>query len=581
MQDFFLGLLNKSIAAGWLVLAVIVLRLALKKAPKWIMGVFWAFVAVRLICPFSFESMLSVLPKADAIPQELITAGSSAAGGGDLPLLSQEENASGSPVSAGEAGTDLLQIILFFAPMVWAAGTAALFVYMLVSVLRIRRNVQESIWLEDNVWVCDRIPSPFVLGVFRPRIYLPSSVSETDRRYVIFHEKAHIKRHDTIWKPLGFLLLGVYWFNPLLWIGYSLFCKDIELACDENVLKNAGSDIRQPYSSALISCSAPKKTVAGGPLAFGEDGIKGRVKNILRYKKPSFWILLAAAAACAVTAVCLLTDPMPRESKQPSANIVVNEIGSERQEGGNEAAEVQSENGELLLKIRWNNGSEHSICYGEPFRISKQDAGEWIMLEEKGTWDLPAYSVAPSHSGSAENREKEYNLTEQFSVAQNGSYRFSTEFFFEGDPETMYTVWVDFSLLNPAASPAVGSTYVIAKFRENLTDRGLLFEERVSPVLLLEGEPLEFMISGSDETILVYVYESSAAAAKQQGLVSSDGFRIIIKQNEKESSEIIYEWISTPHWYLRDNTIAFYVGTDPEILDALSGVFGDEFAGGI
>ena len=162
-------------------------------------------------------------------------------------------------MSAGEAGTDLLQIILFFAPMVWAAGTAALFVYMLVSVLRIRRNVQESIWLEDNVWVCDRIPSPFVLGVFRPRIYLPSSVSETDRRYVIFHEKAHIKRHDTIWKPLGFLLLGVYWFNPLLWIGYSLFCKDIEHACDENVLKNAGSDIRQPYSLSLIHIYDPTR----------------------------------------------------------------------------------------------------------------------------------------------------------------------------------------------------------------------------------------------------------------------------------------------------------------------------------
>lgn len=310
MTEVFLKLLNMSIAAGWLVLAVILLRLLFRRMPKWLRCVFWALVAVRLLCPVSFESVLSLIPSAETIPENILITDAPAINSG-LPFLNHTVNPMLSETLAPKAGESAnpMQVILTGAAFIWAFGVLGMLAYLAISFLRIRKRVREAVCLKDNIWLCDHIATPFILGLFRPRIYLPSAMEERDMEYVLRHEKAHLRRHDQVWKPLGFFLLAVYWFNPILWAAYVLLCRDIELACDERVMKEMGAAYKKPYANALINCSAPHRMIAACPLAFGEVGIKTRVKSVLNYKKPAFWIMVLAVAACAVTAVCLLTNP--------------------------------------------------------------------------------------------------------------------------------------------------------------------------------------------------------------------------------------------------------------------------------
>lgn len=310
MDAVFITLLNMSITASWLVLAVVLLRFLLKRAPKWIMGVLWGFVAFRLIFPFSLESVFSLIPSAETIPQNILIAENPTINSGFV-ILNQAVNPIISDTLAPNVGDSIspMQIITFIASVIWIIGIIAMGIYTVLSFIRVRKKVKEAVPLKDDIWVCDHISTPFILGFFRPRIYIPSSMNEADTEYVIFHEKAHLKRKDHIWKPLGFLLLSVYWFNPFLWLAYVLLCKDIELACDEKVIRQFGAEIKKPYSEALINCSVPRKMISACPLAFGETGVKERVKGVLNYKKPSFWIILVAVVACIITAVCLLTNP--------------------------------------------------------------------------------------------------------------------------------------------------------------------------------------------------------------------------------------------------------------------------------
>lgn len=310
MDALFLKLLNMSITAGWLVLAVIVLRLFLKKAPKWITCALWSFVAIRLVCPFTPQSMLSLIPSAETLPKEILISGAPQINSG-LAYVNQRINPIISRSFAPNFTNSItpLQVITFIAQIIWVAGMIAMAVYALISCLRIYFKVRESVRTEDNIRLCDHIPTPFIFGLFRPKIYLPSSMDETDVKYVLLHEKAHLKRKDHVWKPLGFLLLTVYWFNPILWVAYILLCKDIELACDEKVIRETGAENKKAYSNALINCSVPRKMIAACPLAFGEVSVKVRVKSVLSYKKPALWVIIAAVAACITAAVCFLTNP--------------------------------------------------------------------------------------------------------------------------------------------------------------------------------------------------------------------------------------------------------------------------------
>lgn len=306
MTGIFLKLLNMSIAASWAVLAILLLRGVCKKAPKWINCLLWGIVALRLVLPFKAESTLSLIPSAQVIPQNIVQSQTPAIYSG-IPAVNSAVN----PLFTAHIapGSDTLAHILGIATAVWLAGLAILLLYSVVSYYGVRRQVRVSMRLRENIYLCDGIDTPFVLGVFRPRIYIPSALDQTQLDYVLAHEKAHIRRRDNWWKPVGFALLSVYWFNPLLWLAYILLCRDIEQACDEKVIAAMDTGDKKGYMEALAACSTRQRLVTACPLAFGEVGAKARIKSILHYKKPAFWVLVVAVAACVIAAVCLLTDP--------------------------------------------------------------------------------------------------------------------------------------------------------------------------------------------------------------------------------------------------------------------------------
>ena len=311
MSGIFLKLLNLSISASWLVLTVLALRMVLRRAPKWVNVLLWGMVALRLVLPFSIESALSLIPSAETVSPEVvrfdpaptITSGVTIIDNAVNPSLSE------SFAAAPLASVNPLYVWTYLAGWVWLIGLAAMLAYALVSYLRLRRRVSASIPLRENIYVCDEVPSPFILGIVHPCIYLPSALDEAQRGSVLSHERAHLARRDHWWKPLGFALLAVYWFNPLLWLAYTLLCRDIELACDERVLRGMDAGQIKDYSSALLACSVPRRMLAACPLAFGEVGVGARVKNALRYKKPAFWVVAASVIVCIVVAVCFLTNP--------------------------------------------------------------------------------------------------------------------------------------------------------------------------------------------------------------------------------------------------------------------------------
>lgn len=311
MAAVFLKLLNLSISASWLVLAVLVLRLVSKRSPKWVNVLLWGIVALRLVLPFSIESALSLIPSAETVspaavqfdPAPTITSGVSVIDNAVNPSLSEHFAA------VPTASVNPLYVWAYLAGWVWLIGLGAMLLYALVSYLRLRRRVSVSLPIQDHIYLCDAISSPFILGVVKPRIYLPSGLDEVQRQNVLAHEQAHLARRDHWWKPLGFALLAVYWFNPVLWLAYTLLCRDIELACDERVIRTMDESAVKTYSTVLLVCSMPRKAVITCPLAFGEVGVKERVKNALHYKKPAFWVVAASVTVCVVVAVCFLTDP--------------------------------------------------------------------------------------------------------------------------------------------------------------------------------------------------------------------------------------------------------------------------------
>ena len=311
MAAVFLKLLNLSISASWLVLAVLVLRLVSKRSPKWMNVLLWGIVALRLVLPFSVESALSLIPSAETVspavvqfdPAPTITSGVSIIDNAVNPSLSEHFSA------VPTASVNPLYVWTEIAGWVWLIGLGAMLLYALVSYLRLRRRVSVSLPVQDHIYLCDAISSPFILGVVKPHIYLPSDLDEVQRQNVLAHEQAHLARRDHWWKPLGFALLAVYWFNPVLWLAYALLCRDIELACDERVIRTMDESAVKTYSTVLLACSMPRKAVITCPLAFGEVGVKERVKNALHYKKPAFWVVAASVTVCIVVAVCFLTNP--------------------------------------------------------------------------------------------------------------------------------------------------------------------------------------------------------------------------------------------------------------------------------
>lgn len=310
MDDVFLKIVNLSISASWLILAVLVLRVVLKKAPKWVMPLLWGVVALRLVCLFSIESALSLIPSAETIPSEIVTETREPVlyEQATLDIVTNPTLPSAAEVPVG-VSRQQAQVDFNIYSVLWLAGMAALLVHALVSAGKLKRKLATAILLRDNIYESEFVDSPFVFGVVKPNIYLPMHMDEGTAAHVIAHERAHLARRDHWWKVLGYLVLALHWFNPLVWVAYILFCRDIELACDEKVVKGLDGAARADYSQALLSCAAPKRAVAACPLAFGEGNIKTRVKSALHYKKPAFWVAAAAVLAVVIVAVCFLTNP--------------------------------------------------------------------------------------------------------------------------------------------------------------------------------------------------------------------------------------------------------------------------------
>lgn len=322
LTNLFLEVLNRSISAGYLVLAVAALRLLLRRSPKGIHVLLWGLVALRLLLPWVPESRLSLIPSAETVSPEIMTAAEPAIHTG-IPVVNSAVNpalqSAFTPSPAASANP--LQILIPALAVLWLLGVAGMMLYAAVSYGRLRRRVATAVRLRDNLFQSEWVDSPFVLGMIKPKIYLPFSLEKGAMEQVIAHEEAHIRRKDHWWKPLGFLLLSVCWFHPLLWLAYVLLCRDIELACDESVIRALDPAARADYSAALLRCSVPKGPGPVCPLAFGEVGVKRRIRSVLRYQKPAFWGLILAALACAAAAVCFLTNPV----EEPKAAYEVSE----------------------------------------------------------------------------------------------------------------------------------------------------------------------------------------------------------------------------------------------------------------
>lgn len=323
MEMVFLKLLNMSVASGILVVLVLLLRCFLGKAPRWTICILWAMVAVRLMCPLALHSDLSLLPQTEGALHEAVVR--------KMPdiefktLRDIEQNCYPNDVGDPSVSVSVSHSMEFltFVSYLWILGVCVMGCHAAISCLKLRHKLREAVFLRDNIWLCDRIKSPFIFGIIKPKIYLPSSIESATTECVLAHERAHIMRKDNLWKALGYALLAVHWFNPIVWLGYVMLCRDIELACDEKVIKNMNMTCKKSYSAALLSCGVRHSGISVCPPAFGEVGVKTRVKAVLSYKKPSAWLVAVSLFLCAVTAVCFLTDPQKAQaSEKVSENAV-------------------------------------------------------------------------------------------------------------------------------------------------------------------------------------------------------------------------------------------------------------------
>lgn len=315
MGEIFGELLNRSITAGWLILVVICIRFVFRRMPKWMNCILWVVVAIRLMIPFSVESVFSLQPSSEPIKYNTMMEGEILpyvpSVDSNLPVVRDTINSLLRDTFAYESSESAapLQIALEIAGSIWLCGTIILLVIAVGSMVRLHLTVREAVRDEGNIYLCDRVKSPFIMGIVGPRIYLPSSLNGEEKEYILAHENAHLQRLDHLWKPFSYLLLCIYWFNPLCWVAYVLLCKDIELACDEKVISDMSFDDKKEYSRVLLACANQRRLVLSCPLAFGEISVRERVKSVLNYKKTALGVTVLAMVVCIIVAVCFLTNP--------------------------------------------------------------------------------------------------------------------------------------------------------------------------------------------------------------------------------------------------------------------------------
>ena len=480
MADIFLKIVNMSISASWIVLAVLVLRLLLKKAPKWITVLLWGIVAIRLICPFSIESVMSLIPSTETISPEIMMDKTPTINSG-VPIINNIVN----PV-IGEsfapdpiASANPLQILIPVLAIAWAAGIIVMLAYTAISYFRVKSKIGTAVLFRDNIYQSENVVSPFVLGIIKPKIYLPFNMNEQDMEHVIAHENAHIHRKDHWWKPFGFLVLTLHWFNPLMWLGYVLLCRDIELACDEKVVKEFDNEQKADYSQALLTCSVNRRIIAACPLAFGEVGVKNRVKSVLHYKKPAFWIVVTAVVASIVVAVCFLTNP----KEDAELGIFSQKSGSDLNGVSLEIVDADLSAPDPYVVVEWKNDTDIKLSFGEQFVVYYNQGNTWenCGIEKDPVWNLIAYMF--DANSTVKHR---YKLNGQI-MTHPGKYKFEAPFTIDGKNETKYSAWIEFELKEGVE----GITVHTFKPIELVYDDGMY-----SFVQTVEGAPTYMIVNG-------------------------------------------------------------------------------------
>lgn len=422
MSTLFLKIFNMSMTAGWLILAVIVLRLLLQKAPKWISCLLWAFVAIRLLCPITIESTLSLVPSAEPVKEANFYSQEAVVDSG-ITFVDNFVNpvVEDAFVATPAINSNPLNVWLFLGSVIWIVGILAMLGYAVISCLRIHSKVSASLPLHDNVRICDAIQTSFILGIVKPLIFIPSDMNEQQRKHVLAHEEAHIRRLDHWWKPLGFLLLSVYWFHPLCWAAYILFCRDMELACDEKVIRNFALDDKKEYSDTLLDCSIRQKNFTACPLAFGEVGTKKRIRTVLNYKRPTFWVIILAVAACIAVAVCFLTNPPQKNGNPVPENVTSAE---------------EPENNEVILKLVKMEGT-YPYC---SLHFQKIDSITGKVLPFETNWKDEG-PVATSNLKDTQNTYYDYYDYYNYNNGDDTFYTLDYRFFdLEGNDSITVTV---------------------------------------------------------------------------------------------------------------------------------------------
>lgn len=439
MGDLFVSVLNMSISAAWVLLAVLLLRLIFKKASKRITVLLWCIVGLRLIMPFSVESIFSLIPSNETVskawdsPRPNLNSGITVIDNGINNYL-EGHYFEGVTRPAGHF-TDITTI----AAAAWLIGTAALLIYTAVSFFRLKKGLRTAVLLRDNIFQSEKISSPFVFGIIKPKIYLPFGITERNAESVILHEQAHISRRDYLWKPLGFLLLCAHWFNPLMWLAYVLFCRDIEFACDERAIGLLNADKRADYSEALLNCSAGRHMLFAYPPAFGEVGVKSRVKSVLNYKKPVFWLAAAAVIAGIAASVCLLTSP--KTGSHRSDSLVVRDcIVEDGCEGiGYKLVSSTYEKNNISIRVKWTNKRKEELYFGEEFKLFKTD-GDTACTQKKAAGFAAATNII-SPGGS---KTEIYNLSAYYDIEPGVQYRLEKTFYLKSDNDKKYKAYIVF-----------------------------------------------------------------------------------------------------------------------------------------
>ncbi len=503
MSKVFLKILNMSIAAGWLILAAVFLRLLLRKAPRKIVCLFWGLAGLRLVLPVSIRSLFSLIPSRDTVPADIALSPAPAIDSG-IPAVNSAVNpiiGSFAPDPQTVASVNPLQVIIPAAAIIWLAGACAMLLYTLISYLKMRRTVAAAVPAGGRVYACDEVDSPFILGVFRPRIYIPSAMEGETLAAVLAHEEMHLKRRDHIWKPLAFLLLSVYWFNPLCWLAFILLSRDLEAACDEAVIRGMDKESLAAYSQALLDCSFPRRRIAACPLAFGEVGVKGRIKNVLNYKKPAFWLIIIAILACIVLTVCFLTDPKKKGEEPTSAfsqGFYIREIWDSEQL----QPYIHFQDG-----VNWWCGARIDMSFGLSGKYTV--SGDRVVLKTQGT----------------EIRENTYIELQVLSETRLKVTAVSEDFF---DPRAVWLkegdvlrkmefavpeMYEDSPLLTQGSACAVLAQY---------NPYALLFPDEIDP-----GRAVFLQISGATE-----------------GVLTGDDTSFALQKNEGDGWKTVYDAIS-------------------------------------